>query len=202
MSQCDLAPQRNEQRLSGKKREDYYPKVFSRDFSRDYGADISPEEKHYDTVRKVSRSVFEMEFIGNNVSGAAGSGWLIAPRYVVTAAHNFDDFDDSGQASIRVHTFDGDTIEAEKIYATRKRTTGTDLALVRLKEESDAVPMKIAEENPERNELLMGMGGGAALGGLGGWTVSAGPALELREGRTPPPCTPGEYTMRCLLSKE
>ncbi len=182
-SRCDLDPQRNEQRLSGKKREDYYPKVFSRDFSRDYGADISPSEKDYDTVRKVSRSVFEIEFQVGDGALSVSTGFLIAPRYVVTAAHSIGD---NPQVTIRVHTFDGDTIEAERIYADPEKEDGTDLALLRLKEEIDAVPMKIAEEHPERNELLMAIGGGQIFNGLGGWGVSAGPALELKSGHSPP----------------
>lgn len=182
-TQCDLAPQRNEQRLSGKKREDYYPKVFSRDFSRDYGVDISPSEKDYDTVRKVSRSVFEIEFQVGDGAISVSTGFLIAPRYVVTAAHSIGD---NPQVTIRVHTFDGDTIEAERVYADPEKEDGTDLALLRLKEEIDAVPMKIAKEHPERNELLMAIGGGQIFNGLGGWGVSAGPALELGSGHLPP----------------
>ena len=80
-NRCDLASQENEQRAY--KRDDYFPKRYSRDFSRDLGADISPTADDYDLARKVSRSVFQLEF-----AGRVGTGWLIAPRYVVTAAHN------------------------------------------------------------------------------------------------------------------
>ena len=40
--------------------------------------------------------------------------------------------------------------------------------------------MKIADRRPGRNETLMAMGHGSTSRGLGAWTVSAGPALELR----------------------
>ena len=87
-NRCDLASQENEQRAY--KRDDYFPKRYSRDFSRDLGADISPMDDDYDLARKVSRSVFELEFRRKNsdLTAGAATGWLIAPRYVATAAHN------------------------------------------------------------------------------------------------------------------
>jgi len=189
--ECDLSSQINEQRLSGKERKNYYPRVFSRDFSRDFGADISPTENDYDTARKVSRSVFEIEFFEKGdtkySTGGGGTGWLIAPGYVVTAAHNLRD----PKARIDVHTFDGDTIRAEIVYIDPDREDATDLAVLRLEREIDAVPMKIADARPERNEFLMAMGWGSVLRGLGGWTVSAGPALELRSGEPEPAPYPG-----------
>ena len=182
-SECDLASQRDAQRRSGQKREDYYPRVFSSDFKKHYGADISPTEDDYSLARKASRSVFEIEFReGNNKHyGALGSGWLIAPRYIVTAAHNLRGID---QPRIFVHTFDGATIEAKKVYVDPKAEEGTDLALLSVEEEINAVPLKIADENPGKNEFLMAMGAGSIMRGLGGWTVSAGPALELKSGYT------------------
>jgi len=186
--ECDLSSQAEEQKKY--KREDYYPKVFSRDFSRDFGADISPTENDYDIARKVSRSVFEIAFWKGDAeyfSGSVGSGWLIAPGYVVTAAHN----PGNPKARIDVHTFDGDTIRAEIVYIDPDREDATDLAVLRLEREIDAVPMKIADARPERNEFLMVMGGAGILRGLGGWAVSAGPALELQSGEPDPIGNPG-----------
>ena len=182
---CDLDSQRNEQRLSGKEREEYYPKRFSRDFYRDYRADISPTDKHEDIAKKVSRSVFEIEIREGNKPNykSIGTGWLIAPRYIVTAAHNFGGIV-PGQETIFIHTFDGRTIKAELDHIDRKETAGTDLALLRLEEAINAVAMKIADKVPEKNDFLMAMGGGSILRGLGGWVVSAGPALELRSDYT------------------
>ncbi len=179
--ECDLTSQRNEQRRSGKKRENYYPKVFSRDFSREYGVDISPTEEDYDTARKISRSVFEIETRkGDSLTGSVGSGWLAAPKYVITAAHVVDG---TPGERILIRTFEGEIIEAvEVVYRDNKEIAGTDLALLKLEREIDAVPLKIAEKTPERNEFLMGMGTPAILRGLGGWTVSAGPALEPERG--------------------
>ena len=177
--ECSLTSQRNEQRRSGEKRENYYPKVFSRDFSRDYDADISPTEEDYDTVRKISRSVFEIETReGDSLTGSAGSGWLAAPKHVITAAHVVDG---TPGERILIRTFEGETIDVvEVVYRDNKEIAGTDLALLKLEREIDAVPLKIAEKHPERNEFLMGMGTPLVLRGLGGWTVSAGPALELK----------------------
>ncbi|MDE0663249.1 MAG: serine protease [Candidatus Dadabacteria bacterium] len=179
---CDLTSQRNQQRLSGERREDYYPKRFSRDLNfRNYGANISPTEKHKDIARKVSRSVFELEVNG----GMVGSAWLIAPKYAVTAAHAFIDSQTLEPKPVErgfVHTFDGDRIEAEREYVDPRVTKATDLALLRLEREIDPIPLKIADEIPEKNEFLMAMGGGGMQRGLGGWTVSAGPALELKSG--------------------
>ena len=182
VARCDLDSQRNEQRLSGERREDYYPERFSSDLNfSNYGADISPTEKHRDIARKVSRSVLEVEVREGNKPyyKALGTGWLIAPKYAVTAAHTFRGIV-PGQERVFIHTFDGRTIEAEIDHIDRRETDRTDLALLRLKEEIDAVPMKIADRKPLRNEFLMAMGGASVLRGLGGWAVSAGPALELR----------------------
>lgn len=193
---CDLTSQRNAQRAF--KREDYYPKVFSRDFSRDYDANISPTEKDYEIAKKVSRSVFEIDVSpsgsGNNggvVSGYFGTAWLIAPGYVATAAHNLVD-PDTGKPFINpkvfISTFDGEVIEAEEIaYADPRAEEGTDLAVLRLKRKIDAVPLKIADERPGRNQFLMAIGHGGILSGLGGWTVTAGPALELQNALSPIP---------------
>lgn len=181
---CDLTPQTNAQKAF--KRENYYPEKFSSDFSRNYGADISPMEADYDIAEKVSRSVFEIEFFRKNSTHSfkAGTGWLIAPRYVVTAAHNLHSEESEGR--IHVHTFDGETIEAERVYIDPGGDDATDLAVLRLEREIDAVPMKIADERPERNEFLMAMGLGSMLRELGAWTVSAGPALELQSGKSDP----------------
>lgn len=83
-------------------------------------------------------------------------------------------------ATIHVHTFDGDTIDAEVVWFNKTCGAffGTDLALLKLEREIDAVPMKIADEEPERNEMLMAMGNAGASSGLGSWTVTAGPALH------------------------
>ena len=59
----------------------------------------------------------------------------------------------------------------------------TDLALLKLEREIDAVPMKIADERPGRNEMLMAMGRSGNVSGLGSWNVTAGPALVLRSGQ-------------------
>ena len=176
---CDLDSLRNEQKDTGYKRDNYYPERFSRDLNfRNYGADISPTEKHEHIARKVSRSVFDMEFRKDSRLLGMGTGWLIAPRYVVTSAHSF-----RGGEQVFIHTFEGNRVKAEKVvYIDPGRTAGTDLALLRLEEEIDAVPMKIADRRPLRNEFLMAMGGGGRQRGLGGWTVSAGPALELKSG--------------------
>lgn len=185
-AKCDLTSQTNAQRVST--REDYYPEVFLSDFSRDYGKpEFSRElsEDYYDTARKVSRSVFEIEFKKGSSScsqeafGHNGTGWLIAPKYVVTAAHNIT----KGFISC-LHTFDGKTIKAEKtVYYDLDEDLGTDLAVLELKEEIDAIPMKIADRGPGRNEVLMAIGHDAEKSrGLGAWTVTAGPALKLESG--------------------
>ncbi|MCY4262140.1 MAG: serine protease, partial [Candidatus Dadabacteria bacterium] len=188
---CDLTSQRDDQRRylerAGESRDDYYPKRFSYDFKANYDADISPTEKHKDIARKVSRSVLELEVreIDNPDLGSSGSAWLIAPKYVVTAAHIFIDsqtLKPKPRARVFVHTFDGDRIEAERVYVDPQVTRATDLALLRLKKQIDAVPMKIADRKPSKNEFLMAMGGGQIQKGIGGWTVSAGPALELKSG--------------------
>ena len=87
-NRCDLASQEDEQRAY--KRDEYFPKIYSPDFSRDLGANIVPTDDDYDLARKVSRSVFDLEFRRKNSDLTAGraTGWLIAPRYVATAAHN------------------------------------------------------------------------------------------------------------------
>ncbi len=177
---CDLTSQINAQKSY--ERESYYPSEFSisNDFSHRYGADISPGEEHYDIAKKVSRSVFEIEFFekGMEYSVGTGTGWLIAPEYVVTAAHNFGE--DLGIRA-RIHTFDGETLEAERIYLDTPEKT--DLAVLRLKREiKNAIPFKIADTEPERNDFLMTMGAGSGVRGLGAWTVSAGPALKLKSG--------------------
>ena len=190
---CDLASQEDEQRTY--KRDDYFPKRYSRDFSRDLGADISPTDDDYDLARKVSRSVFELEFRTKNsdLPAGIGSGWLIAPRYVVTAAHAVAErrrcdattmYEEREKDVIaRVHTFDGDTIDAEVVWFDKKcYAIDTDLALLKLEREINAVPMKIADRRPGRNEMLMAMGYGSTSRGLGAWTVTSGPALELRSG--------------------
>ncbi|MCY3624474.1 MAG: trypsin-like peptidase domain-containing protein [Candidatus Dadabacteria bacterium] len=187
---CDLTSQRNEQRLylerAGERRDDYYPKRFSRNFKKNYSADISPTKKHEDIARKVSRSVLELEVRETNSQDlGVGSAWLIAPKYAVTAAHAFIDFqtlERKPTERVFIHTFDGDRIEAEVVYADPRVTRATDLALLRLEREIDATPLKIADRKPLRNEFLMAIGGGQWQKGIGGWTVSAGPALELKSG--------------------
>ena len=191
---CDLASQQDEQRAY--ERDDYFPKRHSRDFSRDLGANISPTDDDYDLATGVSRSVFELEFRERNSDSmvAGGTGWLIAPRYVATAAHNVsEEVGNSGvcekkDRTVHVHTFDGDTIDAEVVWFDKIcGLSSTDLALLRLEREIDAVPMKIADRRPGRNEMLMAMGyAPGATRGLGGWTVTAGPALELGSGQTIP----------------
>lgn len=190
---CDLASQQDEQRAY--ERDDYFPKRYSRDFSRDLGADISPTDDDYDLARKVSRSVFDVE-LRERDSGFArerGTGWLIAPRYVATAAHNVARLmGPAGQGrcekitnrTVHVHTFDGDTIDAQVVWFDEECEARTDLALLRLEREIDAIPMKIADERPGRNEMLMAMGGSGNATGLGSWNVTAGPALVLRNVRT------------------
>ena len=183
--QCDLTSQRNEQRRSGEKREDYYPNVFSRDFRLDYDADISPTDEDYDTARKISRSVFELESREGDSPHARvmGSAWLAAPRHVITAAHNIRN---TPEERIFIRTFEGgNAIETEVVYFDPEKEDATDLALLRIVDEEeikriDAVPLKIATKNPERNDFLMAIGSPGIVRGLGGWTVSAGPALELK----------------------
>lgn len=184
-NRCDLASQENEQRAY--KRDEYFPKRYSRDFSRDLGADISLTDDDYDLARKVSRSVFELEFRRKNsdLTAGAATGWLIAPRYVATAAHNVVGdlvICENEDLTVHVHTFDGDTIDAEVVWFDKRCTAGTDLALLKLEREINAVPMKIADRRPGRNEMLMAMGHGSTARGLGAWTVTSGPALELRSG--------------------
>ena len=193
---CNLDSQRNEHRLHLERepelRDEISPKRFSRDFEENYGADISPTQIHRDIAKKVSRSVFDMEFREDDGKTIGlGTGWLIAPEYVVTAAHALIDNDTGIKKRIEeifIYTFDGDRIEVvETEHVDEKVTEGSDLALVRLKdpkdkERIDAVPLKIADEVPGRNEFLMAMGGGLAQKGIGAWTVSAGPALELKSG--------------------
>lgn len=184
---CDLASQEAEQRAY--ERDEYFPKRYSRDFFRDLGADISPTDDDYDLARKVSRSVFDIELRerDSGLPRARGTGWLIAPRYVATAAHNLtEQIGPVGQGrcerrdyTVHVHTFDGDTIDAEVVWFDEECVAGTDLALLRLEREIDAIPMKIADERPGRNEMLMAMGGSGNATGLGSWHVTAGPALEL-----------------------
>ena len=189
-SRCDLASQEAEQRAY--ERDEYFPKRYSRDFSRDLGADIFPTDNDYDLATEVSRSVFELEFRRRNsdLMAGGGTGWLIAPRYVATAAHNVAErVGNSGVCekrdhTVHVHTFDGDTIDAEVVWFDNTCATGTDLALLKLEREIDAVPMKIADRRPGRNEMLMAMGNASTARGLGAWTVTAGPALELRSGHT------------------
>jgi S1-C subfamily serine protease len=194
-SRCDLASQEAEQRAY--ERDEYFPKRYSRDFSRDLGADISPTDYDYDLARKVSRSVFDVELRerDSGLMKETGTGWLIAPRYVATAAHNVtEQIGPLGQGrcekitnrTVHVHTFDGDTINAEVVWFDKKCVAGTDLALLKLEREIDAVPMKIADERPGRNEMLMAMGGSGNVNVLGSWNVTAGPALELRSGQTVP----------------
>ena len=193
---CNLDSQRNEHRLYIERepegREKYYPKRFSRDFEENYGADISPTQTHRDIAKKVSRSVFDMEFREKDGKTIGlGTGWLIAPEYVVTAAHALIDNDTLIKKRIEeifFYTFEGDRIKVvETEHVDEKVTEGTDLALLRLKDPKDkkridAVPLKIADEVPGRNEFLMAMGGGLTQKGIGAWTVSAGPALELKSG--------------------
>ena len=180
---CDLASQEDEQRAYG--RDEYFPKIYSRDFSRHLGADISPTDDDYDLATKVSRSVVDLEFNRGRNSGGIATGWLIAPRYVATAAHNVaEEVGNSCEkkdATVHVHTFDGDTIDAEVVWfdKTCGGFYGTDLALLKLEREIDAVPMKIADEkSPNPKEMLMAMGNAGASSGLGSWTVTAGPALH------------------------
>ena len=200
-NRCDLASQEDEQRAY--KRDDYFPKRYSRDFSRDLGADISPTDDDYDLARKVSRSVFELEFREKNSDLTVGeaTGWLIAPRYVATVAHAVSEQRDGTTTCERrkidvtahVHTFDGDTIDAEVVWFDKTCFSGdgTDLALLKLERGINAVPMKIADERPEKNEMLMAMGNASIARGLGAWTVSSGPALELRSEDTGSPRLPG-----------
>ena len=200
-SRCDLASQEDEQRAY--ERDEYFPKIYSRDFSRDLGADISPTDDDYDLARKVSRSVFDVELRGGR-NPVRGTGWLIAPRYVATAAHNVtEQIGPVGQGrcektdhTVHVHTFDGDTIGAEVVWFDEKCVARTDLALLRLEREIDAIPMKIADRRPGRNEMLMAMGGSGNANGLGSWNVTAGPALELRSGRTGHPSGPSRLPGR------
>lgn len=196
---CDLTSQRNEQRAF--KRENYYPKVFSRDFREHYGADISPGETDYEIARKVSRSVFEVNVRDSrdNLSGRVGASyvgtaWLIAPGYVATAAHNLVDPDTNKpfiNPEVVIHTFDGEAVKAQTVYADPRAEKGTDLAVLYLEREIDAVPLNIAEERPGRNEFLMAMGHPLLSSGLGGWMVTAGPALELRNMVSPIPAHHG-----------
>ena len=188
-SRCDLASQEDEQRAYD--RDEYFSKRHSRDFFRDLGADISPTDDDYDLARKISRSVFDVELRGGR-NPVRGTGWLIAPRYVATAAHNVAEqigpvgqgrCEKTDHTTVHIHTFDGDTIGAEVVWFDEKCTARTDLALLRLEREIDAIPMKIADERPERNEMLMAMGGSGNANGLGSWNVTAGPALELRSVR-------------------
>ncbi|MCY4379035.1 MAG: serine protease [Candidatus Dadabacteria bacterium] len=171
------------------RRDDYFPKRRIPDFSRDLGADISPENDDYDIATKVSRSVFELEFRrkGSGEMAGRGTGWLISPRYVATAAHNVASPIGTslrcGKRDFTVHvqTFDGDTIDAEIVWFDEVCIIrGNDRALLRLEREINAVPMKIADQRPARNEMLMAMGGDGGARGLGAWTVTAGAALELR----------------------
>ena len=204
-SRCDLASQEAEQRAY--ERDEYFPKRYSRDFSRDLGANISPTDDDYDLARKVSRSVFDIELRerDSGLPRAKGTGWLIAPRYVATAAHNLtEQIGPLGQGrcekitnrTVHVHTFDGDTIDAQVVWFDGECVAGTDLALLRLSREIDAIPMKIADERPGRNEMLMAMGGSGNVNGLGSWNVTAGPALELRSGRTTNPSGPSRLPNR------
>ena len=132
--------------------------------------------------------MFELEFRRKNsdLTAGAATGWLIAPRYVATAAHNVASdpviCEKDEDLTFHVHTFDGDTIDAEVVWFDKRCAAGTDLALLKLEREINAVPMKIADRMPGRNEMLMAMGHGSVARGLGAWTVSAGPALELRSG--------------------
>ena len=133
---CDLASQEAEQRAY--ERDEYFPKRYSRDFFRDLGADISPTDDDYDLARKVSRSVFDIELRerDSGLPRARGTGWLIAPRYVATAAHNLtEQIGPVGQGrcerrdyTVHVHTFDGDTIDAEVVwfdeYMRRRHRSG------------------------------------------------------------------------------
>jgi S1-C subfamily serine protease len=192
-NRCDLASQEDEQRAY--ERDEYFPKIYSHDFFRDLGADISPTDDDYDLAREVSRSVFELEFRRRNsgLTRGGATGWLIAPRYVATAAHNVarpqadnSEMCEKRDHTIHVHTFDGDTIDAEVIWFDKTCEYGTDLALLRLEREINAFPMKIADERPGRNEMLMAMGYASSARGLGAWTVTAGPALEPRSGQTVP----------------
>lgn len=187
---CDLASQEDKQRATGYKRNYYSPRVYSRVFSRDLGADISPTDADYNIARAVSRSVFELEFRQkeNPNIGGTGTGWLIAPRYVATAAHNVARNKDSSteiceakNVSVYVHTFDGETIKVKEVsWFDNRCERGTDLALLELEREIDAVPMKIAERGPRENEMLMAMGYASDARELGAWTVTAGPALTGR----------------------
>jgi len=188
---CNLDSHRNEHRLHLERepegREKYYPKRSSRDFKENYDADISPTQRHRDIAKKLSRSVFDMEFrrIDSPVVGI-GTGWLIAPEYVVTAAHAFIDnttFKDKKVGDVFIHTFDGDRIKVvQRVHVDERVTSATDLALLRLEKEIDAIPLKIADKVPEKNDFLMAMGVGFLQRGIGGWTVSAGPALGLESG--------------------
>ncbi|MDE0291398.1 MAG: serine protease [Candidatus Dadabacteria bacterium] len=186
---CDLTSQTNAQR--GSTREDYYPEeLLNGNFSRDYGNPVFPKElseDYYDIARKVSRSVFEMEVIEGSVSCSegeqlfsGGTAWLIAPKYVVTAAHTIEKDTVCTVCTVCLHTFDGKVIKAEKIVYTDSPLPSTDLAVLELEKEVDAIPMKIADQRPGRNEVLMAIGQEREKSrGLGAWRVTAGPALEL-----------------------
>ncbi|MCY3625966.1 MAG: serine protease [Candidatus Dadabacteria bacterium] len=193
--ECDLTLTSQASAQGEYAREDYYPEVFISDFSRDYGNPVFPtelSEDYYDIARKVSRSVFEMEFKEKATNCTElveaplvrGTGWLIAPKYVVTAAHNIEDIERF--QIICLNTFDGETIEA-KVKVVYKHVPN-DLAVLELEENVDAVPMKIADQRPGRNEVLMAIGQDREKSrGLGAWTVTAGPALKLESGYEDPP---------------
>ncbi|MXW21747.1 MAG: trypsin-like peptidase domain-containing protein [Candidatus Dadabacteria bacterium] len=154
--ECDL-PERG-----GYEREIYYPNLDSRALG-----DISPTENDYETVKKISRSVLRIR------SGRRlGTGWLIAPRHVVTAAHSINE----NYNTMHVQTFDGETIGAE--VAWYDKTGTSDLALLKLEREIDAVPLKIADARPEKDDMLIVIGQTSIASGLGGWIVTMGPALD------------------------
>ena len=160
--------------------------MFPGSFSVDFGIRISPE-KYKDVARQVSRSVFQLQMLEqrptkNNPSDhSACTGWLIAPKYIVTAAHCYEET----VKVVQVNTFDGTTIEAKlpPLHYDADKEDGPDLLLLELEREvTDAAPMKIAEQPPGNNEIVIGMGTPLETEALGGWITSAGPV------RTSPDC--------------
>lgn len=190
---CDISSLEAAQRATGYDRDNYSPKVNSYDFLRDLGAEYLPKTSHYHLARKVSRSVFKIEFRkeGRDEGGHVGTGWLVAPGYIVTAAHNVvKNYIERPcialGGDIVVHTFDGETRKAELVWHDSGCVHESDLAVLKLAEGEEkitAVPMKIATEDPEEKKMLFAMGAAQGVSALGAWTVTAGPMLEVHPHR-------------------